>query len=40
MRIPNVAENTPNLKLSATEINLLLYNNKRAAKIPKVRKIA
>lgn len=40
IRIPKVAENTPNLKFSVAAINLLLYNNNRAAKIPNVKAIA
>ena len=40
IRMPKVAENTPNLKLSVAAINLLLYKNNRAAKIPNVNAIA
>ncbi len=38
--IPKVAENTPNLKFSVAAINLLLYKNRRAVKIPNVNAIA
>ena len=38
--IPKVAENTPNLKFSVAAINLLLYKNRRAVKIPNVKAIA
>ena len=40
IRMPKVAENTPNLKFSVAAINLLLYKNNRAAKIPNVNAIA
>ena len=40
MRIPKVAEKTPNLKFSVAAISLLLYKNNRAAKIPNVNAIA
>ncbi len=40
MSIPKVAEKTPNLKFSVAAINLLLYKNRRAAKIPNVNAIA
>ena len=38
--MPKVAENTPNLKFSVAAINLLLYKNNRAIKIPNVNAIA
>ena len=40
IRMPKVAENTPNLKFSVAAINLLLYKNNKAAKIPNVKAIA
>ena len=40
IRIPKVAENTPNLKFSVAAINQLMYKNNKAAKIPNVKAIA